>query len=156
MNLHKQRGMSLVAVSVLFMILGLVAMGFLYTIRYGHLPMQEVWARWGKSANVIGKELKNASGIPDSFTPATGSAPGAENMPAPVTVESGVKRCVINGKTVYSDTDCHNNATATTLKLQDTQGFQKPKPAADAASASSPEQDARIKMIEKAIEKASK
>jgi hypothetical protein len=33
MNLQRQRGLSLIWISVLFMLLGLVAMVFLYTIR---------------------------------------------------------------------------------------------------------------------------
>jgi hypothetical protein len=74
MNLQRQRGLSLIWISVLFMLLGLVAMVFLYTIRYGHLPMQDVWTKWGKSANVIGNELKNVTGIQELSLPGQNSS----------------------------------------------------------------------------------
>ncbi|MFZ6752265.1 hypothetical protein ACO0KY_02730 [Undibacterium sp. Dicai25W] len=152
MNLHRQRGISLIWVSVFFMTLAAAGMTLLYTVRYGHLPFQEVWTRWGKSANVIGNELQKASGVKELNLPGQESS----GVRAPVTVESGVRRCMINGKTVFSDTECTDqNSTTKHLKLNDTQGFVHPKPAnTDDQAASGSEQEMRFKMIDKAINRA--
>jgi hypothetical protein len=151
MNLQRQRGLSLIWISVLFMLLGLVSMGFLYTIRYGHLPMQDVWSKWGKSANVIGNELKNVTGIQELSLPGQNSS----GVRQAATVESGVRRCTIDGKTVYSDTAClDSNPTSTNIELNDAKGFVKPPPPVEEASASNAEQDLRLKALEKALQKA--
>ncbi|MBC3884228.1 hypothetical protein [Undibacterium griseum] len=153
MNLNKQRGLSLIAISVIFMLLGLVAMGFLYTIRYGHLPMQDVWARWGKSAGVIGNELKNASGVKDLSLPVLPD----DDKRRIVTVESGARKCIVHGKTVYSDTECaDSNPTSKNVKLHDTQGFVRPAAQADEHAASGSAEDLHLQMLEKAIQKAQK
>ncbi|MFZ6771168.1 hypothetical protein ACO0LB_00495 [Undibacterium sp. SXout7W] len=159
MTLHSQRGISLIAVSVIFMLIGLISMGALYTMRYGHLPMQDTLNKWGKSADVIGKELKNVSGITDNnagnntnANNANANASGS-GMRNAATVSSGVKRCTINGKTVYSDIECtDHNPTTRELKLHDTQGFVQTKPAQEqAGSDSTSEQEMRLKMLDKAI-----
>lgn len=151
MNLQRQRGLSMIWISALFMLLGLVSMGFLYTIRYGHLPMQEVWTKWGKSANVIGNELKNVTGVQELTLPGQNS--GGVRQAA--TVESGVRRCTIDGKTVYSDTAClDSNPTSRKVKLNDTQGFVKPPVPAEDAGASHADQDLRLQALEKALQKA--
>ncbi|MBC3870645.1 hypothetical protein [Undibacterium oligocarboniphilum] len=153
MNLNKQRGLSLIAISVIFMLLGLVAMGFLYTIRYGHLPMQDVWARWGKSANVIGSELKNASGVKDLSLPVLPD----DDKRRIVTVESGARKCIVHGKTVYSDTECtDSNPTSKNVKLHDTQGFVRPAVQADEHVASGSAEEMHLQMLDKAIQKAQK
>jgi len=147
MKLKRQQGISLFWVSVFSMALAAAGMGFLYTVRYGHLPFQDVWSRWGQSATVIGNELQKASGVKDLHLP------GQENngAQATVTLESGVQRCVINGKTVFSDTECTDkNPTSSHVKLSDTQGFVHPKlvpPDEQSASGSN-------KMIDKMIDKA--
>lgn len=154
MTPQSQRGISLIAVSIIFMLIGLISMGALYTMRYGHLPMQETLNKWGKSADVIGKELKNVSGISDSNAGNNGNANSAgSGMRNAATVNSGVKRCTINGKTVYSDIECtDHNPTTRELKLHDTQGFVQTKPAQEqAGSDSTSEQEMRLKMLDKAV-----
>ena len=158
MKIRKQAGLSLISVMIIFMLLGALAMGFLYTIRTGRLPLNDQLQRWGKSAGVISNELKNAAGVSgnNGTSPASGTVAPNENMPAPVTVESGVKKCVINGTVTYSDTECNQRADAKNVKLHDTKGFERPKPKEDDSSASVGDQDFRQKMLNKAIDKASR
>ena len=123
----KQTGLNLVAVSIFSMLLALVSMSFLYYIRNGHMPMPEVWSRWGKSANVIGKELKNAAGIKNTAGDEqinANTSPEGQGMRQAATTNEGVRRCTIDGKTVYSDTLClDNNPTTKKIKLNDSQGL---------------------------------
>ena len=154
-----QRGISLIAVSIIFMLIGLVSMGALYTMRYGHLPMQEKLDQWGKSAGIIGKELKNVSGMSDvnsgSLNGSNTNANTGSNesgMRNAATVNSGVRRCTINGKTVYSDVECtDHNPTTRELKLHDAQGFVHAKPAQEQSSGDNASQDMRLNMLDKAI-----
>ncbi|MBC3861061.1 hypothetical protein H8K32_03030 [Undibacterium jejuense] len=151
MSLKQQNGISLVGVAIFSMAVAAIGMSLLYWERNGHLPFQDVWQRWGKSANVIGNELQKASGVKDLKLPGQES----NGVPTPVTVETGVRRCTINGKAVFSDTECTDqNSTTKHLKLNDTQGFVHPKPAeSDDQAASGAEQDLRLKMIDKVINK---
>jgi hypothetical protein len=160
-----QRGtINLWLVSIIMMLVTIAGLTFLYTVRYGHLPFQETWARWSKSGNVIANELKNASGIQTRPSEAGQAQLGGNvsgqnsNLPAPVTVDSGIKKCMIKGKVVYSDTECtDSNPTSRAVKLQDNKGFEPPKVAKPVAekedSAQTAEADLRLKLIEKAINK---
>ncbi|MFZ6691190.1 hypothetical protein [Undibacterium sp. SXout20W] len=147
MNFHRQRGISLVWVAIISMLVAAASMCFLYTARYGHLPFQEAWARWSQSGTVIGHELQKAAGVKELHLPGQDNA----GVPPPVTIQSGVRRCVINGKTVFSDTECTDkNPTSVHMKLSDTQGFVHPKPVTvDDRSSSGSD-----KMIDKMIERA--
>lgn len=156
MRARRQRGsINLWAVSILMMLLTLAGLVFLYTLRYGHLPMQDVWARWGKSAHVISSELKNASGI--SAIPGSG-----DGLRPAATVNSGIRKCTIQGKVVFSDTACtdHNPSTKE-IKLHDNQGFAPPKvnqsdkegALQNDANERTNEQLLRLKALDKAIEK---
>lgn len=160
-----QRGaINLWLVSIIMMLVTIAGLTFLYSVRYGHLPFQETWARWGKSGKVIANELKNASGI-QSDGAQTGQAQSGgnvsgqnSNLRAPATVDSGIKKCMIKGKVVYSDTECtESNPTSRAVKLQDNKGFEAPKVAKPAGeqddNAQTAEADLRLKMIEKAINK---
>lgn len=160
MKLSTQKGLSLLAVAVLSMLVASAAMLALYTMRHGHLPMPEVWDRWGKSAKVISGELKKASGL-TTQTQESGQAnsdQGGNGMPAPVTIGTGARRCTINGKVTYSDTEClDSNPTTKQIKLHETQGFTHPKPpASDTETGNDGEQDLRMKALEKALDKATK
>ncbi|MEB0140441.1 MULTISPECIES: hypothetical protein [unclassified Undibacterium] len=152
MNLQRQRGLNLFFVSVFFMLLAGGGMTFLYTIRYGHLPFQDSLARWGHSAGVIGNELKKASGA-DTLKISLPTADGG-GMAAPVTLESGVRRCQIDGKTVFSDTACSaQNPTSRAVKLHDTQGFVHPVVVSD-TQADSSDTDMSKKILDQAISRA--
>lgn len=164
-----QRGaINLWLVSIIMMLVTIAGLSFLYTVRYGHLPFQETWARWGKSGQVIANELKNASGIQTDGSQAgqtqsggtTGNTVSGQNsnLRAAATVDSGIKKCMIKGNLVYSDTECtDSNPTSRAVKLQDNKGFEPPKVAKPATekedSAQTAEADLRLKMIEKAINK---
>lgn len=124
MNYSNQRGVSLVGVAIFSMLVASLGMLFLYYMRNGHLPMQDMWARLGKSAAVVGNEVKNATGLP------TGSSEGP-GMREAATTSEGVRRCSIDGKTVYSDTLClDSNPSTKKVKLNDSAGMEPPKAAA--------------------------
>ncbi|MBI3286092.1 MAG: hypothetical protein HYZ65_14750 [Burkholderiales bacterium] len=136
---NKQAGaIHLAAVAILFMLLAAAAMTFLYSMRYGRLPMQDVWDRWGKSATAISAELKNAGGW------------HAEAGPV-ATVDGGIRRCQIHGKLVYSDNACNaSNPSSREVRLQDSKGFEAPKaPPPGAAGEEAVEQELRSKLLEK-------
>jgi len=154
MRLTRQTGINLVWVSILSMIVAAAGMMALYTMRYGHLPFQEALARWQSSGKVIGNELQQATGIKDLNLPDQENA----GAPPPVTVESGVRRCIIQGRTVFSDTECSDqNPTTKTMKLTDTKGFVHSKPVqTEDENATGTDTDLRRKMIDKVIEKSSR
>ncbi|MCH8620327.1 hypothetical protein [Undibacterium sp. TS12] len=123
MNYSNQRGVSLVGVAIFSMLVASLGMLFLYYMRNGHLPMQDMWARLGKSAAVVGNEVKNATGLP------TGSSEGP-GMREAATTREGVRRCSIDGKTVYSDTLClDSNPSTKKVKLSDSAGMEPPRAA---------------------------
>lgn len=157
MKISAQRGaVSLFGTAILMMLLAIAGMLFLYSVRYGHLPFQDAMARWGRSANVISNELKQASGIA-SGSAAQASHPaaigqGSAGTPAAATIDAGIRRCTIHGKIVYSDNECRDdNVTTRAVKLQDSRS-DAPKPAPTATDGNEdPEQSLRMKMIDKAI-----
>jgi hypothetical protein len=151
MNFQNQKGaISLFMTSILMMLITVVAMLFLYMARYGHLPFPELRARWGHSANVISTELKNASGANVSGASTEKLPSQTTNAQATVTIDSGVKRCTIQGKVVYSDTECQsNNATTRTIKLHDNRA-DAPKPVNGSnQDKDDSEVDLKMKMIDK-------
>ncbi|WP_295747992.1 hypothetical protein [Undibacterium sp.] len=161
MIFQSQKGaISLFMTALLMMLITVMAMLFLYTARYGHLPFPELRARWGHSADVISNELKSVSGVKAAAT-ATASATAtatatdkalskSADLQSTVTIESGVQRCTIQGKVVYSDTEClSNNASTRTIKLHDNRAdapkpVTKPNEDKDAS-----EVDLKMKMIDK-------
>ena len=157
MKISDQRGaVSLFGTAILMMLLTIAGMLFLYSVRYGHLPFQDAISRWGRSANVISNELKQASGIA-SGSAAQASHPaaigqGSAGTPAAATVDAGIRRCTIHGKIVYSDNECRDdNVTTRAVKLQDSRS-DAPKPAPTATDGNEDtEQSLRMKMIDKAI-----
>jgi hypothetical protein len=91
----------------------------------------------------------------------TGSAPARQAIDAArgaaAAVDGGqsgngaLRKCVIDGKTVVSNTEClDSNKTSKTIKIHDTRGIEAPKvPVAPAASATS--DPALDKIIEKQL-----
>ncbi|AZP13120.1 hypothetical protein [Undibacterium parvum] len=153
MIFQSQKGaISLFMTALLMMLITVMAMLFLYMARYGHLPFPELRARWGHSADVISNELKSVSGLKAAATAtATNKALSkSADLQSTVTIESGVQRCTIHGKVVYSDTEClSNNATTRTIKLHDNRAdapkpVTKPNEDKDAS-----EVDLKMKMIDK-------
>ena len=58
---------NLYIVAFLMMALTLAALSLIYYMRYGHVPLQDVWQRWSHSADTITKELSGLN--PDGVLP---------------------------------------------------------------------------------------
>lgn len=106
-----------------------VAMAALFSMRSERNLFAEGWARVAGAAP--------AQAVIES-------AKGALAGPAPV-----MRRCVIDGKTVISNTDCVDaNPTSKTIRIHDTRGIEAPKqPVAPVAEPTS------NPMVDKMIEK---
>lgn len=141
MNKTTQGGaISLYLVAIFMMLLTLAALAFFYFMRYGHLPMQDVWQRWSKSGAVISNELKSAGGLSVGGT-ASGKV---------ATVDAGIRRCTIKGKVIFSDVECaDSNPTTREVKLYDSKGGEPPK--APAAVKDAPDPDLKLQMIDKLV-----
>ena len=146
----KQSGsMSLWTISFLMMLVTAIGLCFLYLARYGELPFPQVRARWSKSANVISSELKNASGLDSSGSSVSGGVINA-NMAQAVTIDSGVRRCTVKGKVIYSDTLClDSNSTTQLVKLHDNKADAPKAPASLPESNDLADQDLREKILQK-------
>lgn len=143
----KQSGaINLLFVSILMMVMTLAALSLLYYMRFGHVPLQDVWQRWSKSGEVVSNELKSITGI---------SKDGVHTGKI-ATVDDGIKRCTINGKVIFSDVECsEKNPTTRAVKLYDSKGGEPPKASAnskapDAVQAAS-DIDVKSQMIDKAV-----
>ncbi len=147
---QKQSGsMSLWTISFLMMLLTAVGLSVLYMARYGELPFPQARARWSKSANVISNELKNASGLESSDRSASGGVINA-NIAQAVTIDSGVRRCTLKGKVIYSDTLClDNNPTTQRIKLHDNKADAPKVPASLPESNDLADQDLLEKILQK-------
>jgi hypothetical protein len=115
--LHRQQGLSLVAVAVVSVLLAGLAMVALWSMKHDH--------------NYFADGMKKVSE----------AAPieAAKQAVATVDKPSGpMKKCVIDGVTVISNTDCKDkNPTSKVIKIHDTKGFEAPKvPVAPKAEAS--------------------
>jgi len=130
---HRQTGaVSLLFTAVFMMLVSLAALSFLYSLRYGHWPMQDVWSSWSKSDKVdkIRQDIKSAAG--QAGAQATGE----------------VRRCVISGKVTYSNVECNDqDGGSRVVKLYDSRGIEAPKQPAPAQV----EGDLKGKMLEEAI-----
>jgi hypothetical protein len=126
--LYRQRGeLNLLAVGIFSAILAAVAMAALFSMRSDRNLFAEGAAKLGKAAGESAKAVVTDSGGP-------------------------MRKCVINGKTVVSNTECTDqNKTSKTIKIQDNRGFEAPKkppePAPEATS-----DKAIDKMIEKQLQ----
>jgi len=127
--LHRQRGISLILVAVLMAAVAALAMAVIFSMRY--------------ERNLFAEGLARLAGKSVAAAPAAGAA--ATSAPA-----KQLRRCVIDGKTVFSDTECGAaNATTRNVVVHETKGIDAPRaPKPDPADAAP--QDLRAKMIEKA------
>jgi hypothetical protein len=101
--LHRQRGISLLWVAVIMGGLGLAMMVALMSMRHERNYFSEAWTK------VAGKVPEQAAAL-------------AEGPAQPL------KKCVIDGRTVISNTECKDdNRSTRTLDIQDTKGFEAPK-----------------------------
>jgi hypothetical protein len=132
---QRQRGVSLIAVALIMAGLAAVVMAALFSMK------QE------RNLFAVGmdKVLKQsgADKAMGQVEQATGTAPAAG---------ATLRRCVIDGKTVFSDTECSDrNPTSKKVVVQETRGIEAPKVPKPDPAASGP-QAMRDKMIEKATQ----
>ena len=134
--LQRQRGISLILVAVLMAGVAALAMAAIFSMRYERNLFAEGVAR------LTGKAPAAAAG-----SGAAATAAAAVAAPAP---GNQLRRCVISGKTVFSDTECSAaNATTKNVVVHETKGVEAPKPPKPGPAAAAP-QDLRAKMIENA------
>lgn len=102
--LHRQRGaLNLYAVVAAAVLLAACAMAALFSMRTERNLFAEGAAMVGKAAGESVKAAATDSGGP-------------------------MRKCVINGKTVVSNTDCTDqNKTSKTIQIRDSRGFEAPK-----------------------------
>ncbi|MDB5936910.1 MAG: hypothetical protein JWQ01_4254 [Massilia sp.] len=133
--IERQRGaLSLVWVAIVSAVLAAGAMAALWSMRY--------------ERNLFAEGIAAVSGAAprsiDAARKAVGAAPAGEGGGA-------LRKCVIAGKTVVSNTDCtDSNKTSKTIRISDTRGFEAPKvPVPEKAGATS--DPATDKIIEKQL-----
>ena len=131
--LQRQRGVSLILVALLMAGVAALAMAALFSMRYErNLFAEGLGKLTGKAPAAAAKPGVSAAALP-------AAAPGNQ-----------LRRCVINGKTVFSDTECSDrNATTQNIVVHETKGIEAPKPPKPDPADAAP-QDLRAKMIEKA------
>lgn len=137
MRWNRQKGeLSLMWAAVLIGIVTLAAMVALMSARHERNYFSEAWKRVTKTE--AGQVMQQTQK----------SAERAVRQESP-----DVKKCVVDGKVVYSNVECDNsNPTSRKVQLHDTQGFETPKaPPAPAPEAEG--KDVRQKMIDKAVER---
>jgi hypothetical protein len=128
----RERGLSLVWVAVLAGLLALAAMAALFSMRYERNLFAEAW---GKVAG--GGAARQAIG---AAREAAGAGPA----------KAVLRKCVVAGRTVVSDTDCTDaNKTSTVVGNHDTRGVEAPPKKAQPEQASSTSDPMLDKIIEK-------
>jgi hypothetical protein len=138
MKMERQRGaLSLVWVAIVSALLAAAAMAAIWSMRYERNLFAE-----GASA------LAGAAPARQAIDAARHAVAGAAN---PDAGGGAMRKCVIDGKTVISNTDClASNKTSKTIQLHDPRGFEAPK--APPAPAAAPTSDPAIdKIIEKQL-----
>ena len=138
---RRQRGLTLFWVAIGSALLALVAMAALYSMRHERNLFAE-----GAAAVASNAAAAKAVDLADSAKGAVASAAGA--------ADGGLRRCVVNGKTIVSnsDADCAaSNPTSKKIDMVIPKGVVTPKKAEPAASAptSNPAVD---KIIEKQLQ----
>lgn len=125
--LERQRGISLIVVALLMAGVAALAMAAIFSMRY--------------ERNLFAEGLAKLTGKAPLAATAAAAAPAPGNQ---------LRRCVINGKTVFSDTECSAaNATTKNVVVYETKGVEAPKAPKPDPAAAAP-QDLRAKMIENA------
>ena len=130
--LKRQRGISLIAVALIMAGLAAVVMAALFSMKNERNLFAEGADKLLKKTGADAVVQQGAQAV----------------QPA----AAALRRCVIGGKTVFSDTECTaSNPTTKNVVVQETRGIESPKaPKPDPASAG-PE-SIREKMIEKATQ----
>ena len=131
MKLHDQRGeLSLMWCAVGTAIITLAALAALYSMRYERNVFVEIWSHVQQSAPA--KTLQNVS---------VAAQPEA----------AAIQKCVVNGKVVYSNSDCGVKATKIEkVDVQYTAGIEAPKLPSPPKETDTPKPNMTDKMIERA------
>jgi hypothetical protein len=135
---HQHGAISLFWVATGSVVLAALAMAALFSMRYERNLFAEGAAKLGKTVNtgVAGKAIDAAQGAVNA---AAGKGDGQ------------MRKCIIKGKTVISNTDCTpDNRSSKVIEIHDSKGVEAPKvpPVEKAAPGSNPTLD---KMIEKQL-----
>lgn len=138
--IERQRGvLNLYGVAIFSALFAAVAMAALYSVRYERNVFAEGWAKLAA--------LAGASPVGGALDTARQAVAGG----APAPGDGAMRKCVIEGKTVISNTDCAPaNPTSKIIKIHDTRGFEAPKQPVLPAAAPS-ELPAVDKIIEKQL-----
>jgi hypothetical protein len=129
----RQRGeLNLVWVAIVSAVVAAVAMAAIWSMRH--------------ERNLFAEGVAAVTGA----APARQAVEAARNAVAG-TPEGAMRKCVIDGKTVVSNTDClASNKTSKAIRITDTRGFEAPKvPVKEAAAPTS--DPATDKIIEKQL-----
>lgn len=139
MKLKYQRGeLSLFWAAVIVGAIALVCMGALFSMRYERNFFADAWNRFTKSD--AGKAIQQTQ-------------QAAEAVARPDGTGTDIRKCVVDGKMVYSNVECDAKNTSTRkVQLHDTQGIEAPK----APQASVPQQETQPSLQDKMIEKATR
>jgi hypothetical protein len=132
----RQRGeLNLVWVAIVSAVVAAVAMAAIWSMRHERNLFAE-----GVSAVAGAAPARQAAGAIDAARQSVAGTPSG-----------AMRKCVIDGKTVVSNTDClDTNKTSKTIRITDTRGFEAPKvPLKEAAAPTS--DPATDKIIEKQL-----
>ncbi len=139
-----QRGLSLLWVAISMASLAALAMLALFSMKTERNLAAEGWAKLMKSTGSAETVKKSQQAVDDAKSALTGK---------PKPDAGGLRKCTVDGKVMYSNTDCPNNGNSRSIQIHETQGFEAPKkppePKDEAASAT-----LQQKQMDKAIEKA--
>lgn len=129
---QRQNGISLIAVALIMAGLAAIVMAALFSMK--------------KERNLF------AEGADKLLKKTGGDVVLQQGAQAVQPAASALRRCLIDGKTVFSDTECAaSNPTTKTVSVHATRGIDAPKVPKPDPAASSPE-GLREKMIEKATQ----
>ncbi|MES2322958.1 MAG: DUF4124 domain-containing protein [Pseudomonadota bacterium] len=119
---YRQRGhFNLYYVALFSAVFAALAMAALWSIRYERNLFAEGVAKVGKMFS----DNPATQGVVDSAKSAVADATGTPLAPKG---DAKMRKCIIDGKTVISNTDClDSNPTSKTMKLQITRGVVMPK-----------------------------
>lgn len=135
--IERQRGaLSLLWCAVAMAVLSLAAMTALMSMRYEKNYFALAWSK-----------VQRAVGA----APALASMPKLPTAAGAAQADSGIRKCTIDGKVVYSNVECAAAGTnSQVVTIHDTRGFEAPK----VPVVAEPEQTQQDKMRQKLIDKA--
>ncbi|HYC43729.1 MAG TPA: hypothetical protein VEB70_12160 [Noviherbaspirillum sp.] len=132
MRLKYQKGLSLLWTAVVVGLVSLAGMVALMSARYERNYFDEAWKKLTKTD--------------------VGQAVQQTQQSAARTEPAQIKKCVIDGKTVYSNVECDKaNPTSQKVQIHDTKGFEAPKVPVAPAPEGEGAPSMRDKLMDKAV-----